>query len=517
MKQKSKNSVTLGVYFDIEKIVLSQSLFSSGKLNISKTIVIPTDYKVEGIIKPLSLNNDFFSEKQKWVTSLKEVIKKSDIKASEVIVSLSHDFSIARFFTMPYVDRKFWNKTIPLESKKYLPVSFEEIVYDYYAEIIPNNKLGIFFSVTQKKTGEFLSKIFKDISIELSSIEPSVITFQRVFNILSEKENGVFIIFDDDTQVYISVFYNRIPLIFRYISFTKTSFFSDRKSLDLKGTLLFSQRILPDLNIDKIFVLGTNSDVWLNMIKTETQIEPFVIDPSKKVVSSTYDFFTITGGFTAIKKNIEEKIYIDVSQIEKDRRIYQKATRYISTLSAIIVFFFILLFLINIFQSYILSNKVSEIKNKISEASDLMNLSEEEISKKVSELNLVNDVLYKTISKRDFFAPKLSDIADVIPKDFWLTDMSYSRPFSVNKDEKSMVTVTLNGETLLSGDLRASYFDYFKKEIRKLKSYKICNPPGAMNQEEITDKSKYDFSNLSGLNKGGATFTISCTMESSAL
>jgi len=38
-----------------------------------------------------------------------------------------------------------------------------------------------------------------------------------------------------------------------------------------------------------------------------------------------------------------------------------------------------------------------------------------------------------------------------------------------------------------------------------------------MNQEEITDKSKYDFSNLSGLNKGGATFTISCTMESSAL
>jgi len=509
-----KNSLSLGVYFDVEKIALSVASYS-GKLNVSKTIIVPTDYKVESVIKPLSINNDFFNEKQKWVVSLKEIVKKSDFKVSTAIVSLSHDFSMARFFTMPSIERKFWNKSIPLESKKYIPVSFDETSYDYYVERLETNKLGIFFGVTQRKTGEFITKIFKELSIELKSIEPSVITFVRIFNNLVGDENGIFVYFDDDTDVYISVIYKNLPLLFRYISFSRSLSFSDRKSLDLRGAILFAQRIIPNAEINKIVICGNPSDIWIEVIERETQIKPVVMDIGTKMISPTIDFPTVMSSFTSAKHSVTDRIFIDISGIEKTQRIYKKVSNYLFTISAIISAFFIFLFLLNLLRLYILSNKVSQMRVKMNEINELMNMSEEEINKKVSTISQISEILTNILTKRDFFAPKLSDIAEVIPKDFWLVEINYTNPVTVNKEIRDNISITLSGETFLSGENRSYYFDYFKKELKKLKSYRLCNMPGNLT-EDVTEPKTENIFGPQGKIKP-TLITISCSIDKFAL
>lgn len=515
MAKKTNNDV-LGIYIDVSRITLSIAHQDKNKLNVSKVIHIDTDYKTEGIIKPLSLNNDFFSEKQKWVISLKDILKKSDLKVSKAVVSLSHDFSITRFFTMPFIERKFWNKAIPIESKKYIPVSFDELSYDFYANSLENNsKVGVCFSVTQKKSTEFIIQILKQSGIELLMAEPSVLSMIRFFSIaLPDNESQVLVYFSDD-DIYTAVSSDGVPIVFRYISFSKSPAFSERKSLDLKGSILFAQRIMPSLELNKIFFAGNGSDKWVEQAEKETNIKPLVLKMDDKINTGDFSFSTVISSSASIKFETKEKISIDVSEVEKNKRIARTIQNSIFMIGGAVAGLFILLFFINSLRNYFIKNEINSLISKMPEISEFEGLTVEQANDKVVKMRKVKNLFSKIIIKRDYAAPKMSDMCDIIPKDMWIKELIYTNPITVNNEANIKIEFSISGETYLTGESRTYYMDYFMKEIKKNTNFMICNPPVGSMDYNVRDAENVGM----GINAktGPAVFRISCYMDKSKI
>jgi hypothetical protein len=66
---KSEIKNTLGIYISPKEICIAQvKVAGDGKLVPEHLVKFPTGFTVkEGLLRPLSLNNDFFSEKTSWM------------------------------------------------------------------------------------------------------------------------------------------------------------------------------------------------------------------------------------------------------------------------------------------------------------------------------------------------------------------------------------------------------------------------------------------------------------------
>ncbi|MCK5582816.1 MAG: pilus assembly protein PilM, partial [Elusimicrobiales bacterium] len=148
MGKSKSNKDALGIYISPREIVIAQTGDQgNGKIQVEHLIKIPVEFEgSEKVQRPLVLNNNFFNEKAQWVNPFKQALKKTDWKSKKVVISLSSHFSILRYFVMPEVERRYWSKTIPLESKKYIPVSFDEVSFDYVVRPNPaDKKLNVLF------------------------------------------------------------------------------------------------------------------------------------------------------------------------------------------------------------------------------------------------------------------------------------------------------------------------------------------------------------------------------------
>jgi hypothetical protein len=518
MIKKDNIKETIGIYIDINDIAISVATLNKDKINVNKTVHVPTNFKPEGIVKPLSLNNDFFSEKQSWVTAFKDAIKKSNLKSNSAVVSLSHDFSITRFFAMPYIDRKFWNKAIPIESKKYIPVSFDELGYDFYAyQMSDRSKIGVAFSVTQKKTTEFLVQQLKNLGIKLELVEPSAFAAIRFFHTVTKVFEPSIFIYSSDDDIYTVLTYENIPIMFRCLSFSKSSSFSERRTLDLKGSILFAQRMIPNMDVKKVFVFEGIPELWIKNIEMDVGIKPEVVKLSDKIVSPDFSFSTILSISSSIKNQTKEQYSIDISEIEKSKRFDKIVMKNISIIAGVISSLFLLSFLINTIRIHFISKDISQYMVQMPEVVEFKNLTADETNKKIEKMKKSRDIFNRILIKRDYVSSRLSDLADIIPKDLWIKEFIYSNPFMLNPDSGIQISLSMNGETLLTGDARTYYIEYFVKEIRKSKSFYICAPPGKLDYKASNNDPQTYGSYNKNDDISSASFSINCNFDKSKL
>jgi type IV pilus assembly protein PilM len=65
------------------------------------------------------------------VWGIKEIIKKSDIKSKDVVASVPSFSTFTTVIEMPYLSDSDFEKAIPIEAKKYVPVPIDEVVLDW--------------------------------------------------------------------------------------------------------------------------------------------------------------------------------------------------------------------------------------------------------------------------------------------------------------------------------------------------------------------------------------------------
>ena len=58
-------------------------------------------------------------------------MRKSNFKVEEVIVNLSLENAMLRYFQMPLIPEQEWRTAIKFEAKRHLPFNIEDIFFDF--------------------------------------------------------------------------------------------------------------------------------------------------------------------------------------------------------------------------------------------------------------------------------------------------------------------------------------------------------------------------------------------------
>ncbi len=80
---------------------------------------------VNGSVSALQPSN------QDMAWGIREVLKRSGIKARDVVASIPSFSTFSTIITMPYLSEKDMAKTIPFEARKYIPLPLDEVVLDW--------------------------------------------------------------------------------------------------------------------------------------------------------------------------------------------------------------------------------------------------------------------------------------------------------------------------------------------------------------------------------------------------
>lgn len=521
-KQKGTENF-LGVYIGPKEICFSQvKVTDSLKIEVEHLVRVPTGFEVkEKILRPLALNSVFFNEKAAWVTPLKQAVKKIGWNTNKAIITLSSQFSILRYFVMPHIDRRFWSKSIPLESKKYIPVSFEEVIYDFIVYPVSpalagqkggesGRKLGVLFGLTQRKTVEFLINLFKEMNLEISAIEINACSFERIIGFLNAKNHaGKGYIHFYGNANYMLFSSEGYPVLFRETEQDSSSTMSERRRLDIKGSVQFIDRYVGGRSYNQIIISGDNLEVWQQLAAQESQMEVSTWDPAKLLNLKThepYQFFSIGA---AARGRIRDNLILDISGATRSKILEKQVQSYVWGFAFLVSGFLLFLTLLAQTKLIMLNSRISKISRAVPNISEFQGQSPDALKSKIEKMQSNVQTIYKLLSDVEFLAPKLQAIADAIPSDFWLIGMSYANPFSAS-DFGAAKELRLTGETYLQGDVKLAEIGNFTKAVKTSREFRTFAEKGSI-EYDLMGKGVLDELDQEAQKSSG--FTITCSLK----
>lgn len=472
----------LGIYISPKEICIAQvKLGKDGKAEAEHLVKFPTGFPVkEGMLRPLSLNHEFFDENAPWVAPLKQAVKKVSWNTTSVVVTLSQQFAILRYFVMPMVDRRFWNKSIPLESKKYIPVSFDEVVYDFNA--LPSDdgkKLGVIFGLTQRKTVEFISETLKSAGLSLAVVETTPASIERAFGMLDPKEHESrgYVHFSGNSS-YMVFSHMGYPVLFREAEVESGGTMSERKRLDIKGAVQFVERYVGGKEYKAVMFSGDGADAWKNIAGKEAAPIPVEIwEPSKLFGLKDNCAASLFACAAAARGRADVPPLPDISGISTAALLEKKVQSYVWNITFLLGGLLLLLSIFAQARLFMAGSKISSLKMKVMNVPELDGLEADTIQRRMDLMSSNAIILDTLITDVDPLAPKLGAIVGLIPPDLWVSMITYTNPFSLSEIQSGGKEMRISGETFLKGQLKGKQVSVFLSGVREAKEFKSFSPP----------------------------------------
>ena len=516
---KTGSNDTLGIYLSSSEICLSEvKAGKNSRLEVQHLVKIPTGFNsTAGMTRPLSVNNDFFDDKAPWVDDFKKAVKQVSWGSSNVVATFSPQLAILRYFVMPVMDRKFWNRAIPLESKKYIPIAFEEVVYDFSVVAIDGGKkMGVLFGLTQKKSVEFLINTLKAEGLELASLETSSCSLERLFAFLDPK--------DHELKAYIHFFGSQnltlfssggYPVMYREKDFDSASSLTERKRLDIKGAVQFVERYVGGQAYKNLMLSGDNLETWKDAAAQESQMPLVLWEPAKLADLKDNDTAAFFSLGASLKGAAAGRLTLDISGISAASRLEKQVQNYVWGITAILGGLMLALSLITQVRLFIADSRLSSFKAKLGSASELQGDTVEAVKTKITAMHENSRMLFGLINDKDYLAPKLQVIADTIPAELWIAEMRYTSPFFSDNTQSAAETITFSGKTVLKGDMKFRMVDLFVKTLKNSAEFKIFRPPSG-NIDNTLDSEVVSGGGRPGAAQGRAEptgFNITCVLK----
>ncbi|MGB2579071.1 Tfp pilus assembly PilM family ATPase [Elusimicrobium simillimum] len=267
--EQEKVADCLGLYIGPTDMYLSQTTKKSNGINIEGLIRVPVPAMDKSLLKPLDLNEGFFTSPDNWLAPLKKAMEKKKWKTNKVVVSLSSNFSILRHFVMPAVERKYWKQSIPLQARKYIHYPFEKGQYSYYiydleTAVTKQKKLGVVFAMTGKKIVETIVEGLKSMGYEVLAIELSSFSVTRAFASLDKEavagEGRIYSFFGAENSELVFV-NNNVPLLLRDLDLS-SPLPIERRRLEIGNYTDFISKQLEKDPFEEVVLMGQNIDEW---------------------------------------------------------------------------------------------------------------------------------------------------------------------------------------------------------------------------------------------------------------
>lgn len=512
----------LGIYISPKEICLAQvKIGKDSKPEPEHLVKFPTGFPVkEGMLRPLSLNGDFFSEKAAWLTPFKQAVKKVSWSSSDVVVTLSPQFAILRYFVMPSIERRFWNKSIPLESKKYIPVSFEEVSYDFNA--VPadgGKKLGVLFGLTQRKSVEFIRETLKSVGLSLSAIEINSSSMERLFGFADPKDHDAkgYIHFSESSTLMLFA-HGGFPVLYRETEGDSSGTMSERRRLDIKGAIQFVDRYVGGKDYKFIAISGDGAEAWKAAAEKESAPTPVAVwNAAAAVGLKDNDSASLFAMGAALRGRVPGNALPDISGISTAILLEKQVQSYVWNMTFILGGFLLLLSLVAEVRLLMMGSEISSLNSKVMNFPELGGMDPDSIKRKIEGLQTNARQLSSLFSDTDVLAPKLAAVADNIPPDLWITDIRYSNPLSVSEIGGAGKELTLTGETKLKGEGKIAVVNNFVKALKGAEDLKVFAPPlGAIDSTTEDASAAVSAAVMPGqfaLGPKSSGFTVMCTVK----
>lgn len=436
----------LGLYIGIDEIYVAQSAKKDGGTVLESLVRVPINAVDKTMLKPLDLNETFFSM-DNWLESLGKVTSKKKWKTNRVVVSLAPAFCLLRHFVIPSIERKMWKSSIPLQARKYIHFPFEKAeyayhIYEFETAATKQKRLGVVFALTTKLIIERLQKGLKSVGLELVSVEPSSLSLGRAFNDGDKEAVGdggrIYSFFGKEMANFVFLNENA-PVLLREVEISG-SLPAERRRFEITNCTEFIAKQLEKDPFEEAVIVGTDTEQWIPALEAD----------SKKPVrrwnlSEVYGIDTKSAGeIAAIGASI--KFYDhktpDVDFTKGNRLSEYEFNASVTAWKVAAVLIVLILLLIGKGFLGVKSKEKELAQAKAANRqtiADFNGLTASQIQSNLGRMKSQNSNLQAMTRHDNLITPVLVEVVDVIPPQIWISKMEYGDPFPAKGSEARSV------------------------------------------------------------------------------
>ncbi|MBI4371467.1 MAG: pilus assembly protein PilM [Elusimicrobia bacterium] len=260
-------SASLGVYLGPELLCVSECRRDKdGRLAVERVVRIPIPS--DGKPAATTMSADFLSDPVRIADLARRPLEQVRWGVRRARVTLSHHLGLLRYFSMPAVDRRFLRSAVPIEAKKYIPIPFDALAYDFQTAPLPadasgRGRLGVLMAVTQSKSIAAIHRLLEALGLQADGLEVAPCSALRLWRAAdpTRPAEPFAHVHMDGGNVRVMICSGGVPVFFREVFLGGDPAPSDQRRIDLAGCLSFVQKQFGLGKLSQVRVSGGGSDL----------------------------------------------------------------------------------------------------------------------------------------------------------------------------------------------------------------------------------------------------------------
>lgn len=432
----------LGLFLSPTTIFIAEVAVPGGKPKVLHLVRLPVpgtdDSKVAKSLG--SLNTEFLADHEKLGAILKKAL--TDIKwgSKHVMVSLSHHFGILRYFAMPAIDRRFWKTAIPAEAKKYVPIPFATLTYDFLVNdlgvgVDKKPRQGTLFGVTHKQNLENLRKLTESLGLILVGTELAPCSVERLWDAVDPGPVGIPYaqVHFDGGHVRVLISDNGLPIFFREIFLPSDATVMDRRKVDLAGCINFTKKQIGSRPPEKVRLSGLIGDMgaWQQAFTQDLgrQVDYQDTDKALGLKGGQWGGYAAVG--SALRHLISTPLTLDLSTVGRISDEDRQAAKTILLISALAATLFLITGGFQFTMAGLKSRELSQMMNSGLILEEFQGKRANDIALMMNDMKKRVNAFGPLVRKRVPITYVHERIAELIPEAAWITHLAYTNPLGI--------------------------------------------------------------------------------------
>lgn len=449
-------STCLGLYLSPETIYISEThKDKGGKLVVDHLVRIPVPQEAKaGAGATATMNTDFLNDPKKVGDLIRQSMAQIRWNSKNVRVTLSHHLGLLRFFAMPAMERRFLRSAIPLEAKKYIPISFDVLANDWQAAPMPPDaagkpRQGVLIAVTQKKNLQNISGLLDSLGLKMVGLEVAPCSVLRLWQEADPPQGAdpYASVHFDGGAVRILVCDRGLPVFFREVFLGEDATLSDLRKIDLAGCLGFVSKQLNLPRVAKVKVGGTNASLpqFVEAFAQESGSPAELQDTAKALMIKGGDW----GGYASIGASCKDisssPVTLDLAATDRVTDEERSTARDILLVGAMLAGFFALMGLYTRMTYGMRARELQNYQVDPDVRAVLQGRSGPDIEQQLADMQKQLDQLQGlTADDRPKVSEVLREVVAVMPQSVWLIGLSMNNPLaSAGPAEKAALEISL--------------------------------------------------------------------------
>ena len=441
----------LGIYIGVDEIYVAQSAKREGGVALESLIRVPVNIVDKSRLKPLELNEAYFTM-DNWLDALGKVAAKKTWNTHNVVVSLSPEFCLLRHFVISIpMKRQEWAEGIPNEARKYIHFPFDKAeyayhVYEFETAATKQKRLGVVFTMTTKTIIERLRKGLQSLNLELVSVEPDCLSLGRVFSDNDKEAIGtggrIYSFFGKEKANF--VFLNEmVPVLSREVEISG-SLPAERRRFEITNSAEFIAKQLERDPFEEAVIMGYHVDQWRAALEADAR-KPVRLWDLKEVfgieTKSSGEIAAIGAGSKFFNQKVPDIDFTKGNRLSA----YEFNASWTMWKLALLAIALMLAFLLKTYVAVVTTNMKLKQKQSVSAnmLDDFQGLSSSQLRSNLNNIKTQNDSLTRIYVDTPLVTPILVGVVNALQPHMWLTRVSYTSSFPTTS--KGEGTLELSG------------------------------------------------------------------------